>query len=138
MKDALGHGSNGRGYRGKYPNRLNEIAGHKRGTVRVRTNAGEKFFIHAKDTGGVMPKLGSDISTHPYAERISDNASAATSLASGPKSAPAPVHDSMANKRDARLAKNEEIRTANRQRMAANAKKPKVFMTGYAMNGKGS
>jgi hypothetical protein len=90
MKDAKGHGSNG--YRGKYPGRIGQISGVKRGTVMVRTNAGDKYHIHAKDTGGVMPKLGSDISSHPYAQSLAD---AADILASGPKSAPAPVHSAM-------------------------------------------
>jgi hypothetical protein len=47
-------------YRGKYPERINQVYGHGAGVV-VRTNNGKRYFISAKNTGGYMPKPGDDI-----------------------------------------------------------------------------
>lgn len=87
-KDALGHGSDAHGagvaaavpnkatmYRGKYPGRINEVAGGNgkpgngpaRGEVWVKTNGGDRYSIMAHNTGGVMPKGGEDISSYPHA-----------------------------------------------------------------------
>lgn len=97
-KDALGHGS----YSGKYPNKIRDVGSiGQRGVVRATTNAGEHYDIHARDTGGLMPKPGEDIGKHPYAARVGgpSNPQAASELASGAKSAPIPTHDSMGTPR---------------------------------------
>jgi hypothetical protein len=97
-KDALGHGS----YSGKYPNKIRDVGSiGQRGVVRATTNAGEHYDIHARDTGGLMPKPGEDIGKHPYAARVGgpSNSQAASQLASGAKSAPIPTHDSMGTPR---------------------------------------
>lgn len=97
MKDAQGHGSNPRGYRGKYPDRIHTVSGmHERGLAHVRTNGGDKFYIRAKNTGGVMPKPGEDMNQYPHAEPLGpSNTKAADALASGAKSDPVPIHDGM-------------------------------------------
>jgi hypothetical protein len=99
MKDQLGHGSNPRGYRGKYPNKIQSVGSlsGQRGVMRVTTNAGERFDIHGRDTGGMMPRPGEDIGNHPYAARVGgpNNSDAASQLASGAKSETVPVHDGM-------------------------------------------
>lgn len=69
-KDTKGHGSNGRGYRGKYPNKIREVHGMQgvyRGAAFVKTNAGARHLIHASTTGGMMPRTGHDISLYPGA-----------------------------------------------------------------------
>lgn len=54
-----------RKYRGKYPNNICEVSGTKvRGRMLVKTNNGGYYFIDAKDTDGLMPKLG--VGVHSY------------------------------------------------------------------------
>ncbi len=51
-------------YRGKYPSRIMEVSSHGRGKVVVYTNSGERFEFSARDTGGIMPKPGEEISVY--------------------------------------------------------------------------
>jgi hypothetical protein len=108
MKDAQGHGSNGRGkYRGKYPNKIRAVSGGSggHGFAMVETNSGERRSVHAKDTGGMYPKLGSDLNDYKHTSpddyrSAQADSQAARALANGhPKSTVVGPHSAMAGSR---------------------------------------
>lgn len=99
-KDPKGHGSNGRGYRGKYPDKIREVHGMQgvyRGHAFVKTNGGGRHLIDAKSTNGQMPRTGHDISKYPGAVPApSSDEMAAKQLAAGHSKSGLPVtHDAM-------------------------------------------
>jgi len=51
-------------YSGKYPNRIKSVGSagehYGRGTVSVRVNDGRVFIVTARETGGVMPRVGDE------------------------------------------------------------------------------
>lgn len=48
-------------YTGKYPWRIKQVSGIRRGVVVVTSNDGRTAEVSAKDTGGRMPEIGDDI-----------------------------------------------------------------------------
>jgi hypothetical protein len=144
MKDARGHGSNARGamplkghdYHTKSDSELrfitkdaSEAAKNMQGMGNGRAEG--KYLDQANDAQTVLGYRARGGS------RVSSDADAARTLASGPKSAPAPVHDSMASgeRRENRLAKNAAVRAANKEKFSKNRR---TFgpITFQAMNGR--
>lgn len=107
MKDARGHGSNGRGGRLAKP-----IPGHP---FHKKTDAELRYIAKdAAEAGRNAAAMGDDRGVNKYADQVADAASvagyrsrgglsdhpdavAARALASGLKSAPVPVHEGMAH-----------------------------------------
>lgn len=100
MKDSQGHGSNGRGYRGKYPNKIRAVSGGSggHGFALVETNSGERRSVHAKDTGGMYPKMGADLNDYKHTSADDYRSAQADSMAARqmaqghPKSAVVDTH----------------------------------------------
>lgn len=113
MKDAKGHGSNGRG--GRLAKPIPGHAFHKKSDAELRY-----IMKDASEAGRNAQEMGSDQGVNKYADQVNDaatvlgyrarggsqdmpepsNAAAAAALASGPKSAPAPVHDGASGRSD--------------------------------------
>ena len=57
-----------------YPNKIKEIRPEGKGHVIVRLHSGERYHVHASETGGVIPKMGSrlDTSQHRMVEGINE------------------------------------------------------------------
>jgi len=107
-KDAKGHGSNGRGYRGKLPNKIREVHGMQgayRGYAFVKTNGGGRHLIHASATGGKMPRVGQSIGDFSAAEIApSSDEMAAKQLAAGHSKSGLPItHTAMGGDRVRRI-----------------------------------
>lgn len=97
-KDARGHGSNPRGYRGNHPDKIKTVHGAGVGIAHAVTHSGNRYRIRAADGVDQYMHLrsGKSIKDYPKAEPVpANNAQAASQLASGPKSAPAPIHEAM-------------------------------------------
>lgn len=113
MKDALGHGSNGRGGRTAKP-----IPGHP---YHGKSDAELRYIMKdASEAGKNAQEMGNDRGVNKYADQVNDaatvlgyrarggsqdtpepsNAAAARAMASGPKSAPVPTHDGTYSGRD--------------------------------------
>ncbi len=50
-----------RKYQGKYPGRIKTVSSNGKGVAIVYTNDGRRYEIKAKDTKGIMPKPGQEI-----------------------------------------------------------------------------
>lgn len=55
-----------RKYRGQYPTRICSISNVAQGVALIETNEGGKYFLHARDSAGKLPKLGEDIYAHRF------------------------------------------------------------------------
>lgn len=129
MKDALGHGSNS-----------HEIIDTKNGNRVVSQHSSHRKALNATNKleptpKGQMPKGGWQYQIRPIAqsatvklEQGSQDAMARASLASGPKSAAAPVHDSMqaasrafSDQTSVMRAKNQSDASYIAQRLTENA-----------------
>jgi hypothetical protein len=116
MKDALGHGSNGRGSMKK------PLPGHP---YHSKSDAELRYIIKdASEAGKNAQEMGSERGVSKYADQVNDaatilgyrarsggqpeasNADAARALASGPKSKAAPIHGGMRNPADEFVVRN--------------------------------
>lgn len=119
MKDAKGHGSNSRGYDGPPEPQSKQHMARQAAKAANSPNSWEARYGTKADRDRLSAEAinaGVDAGfKSSRAEAGLTNASAASALASGPKSAPAPVHDSMHSSLNAWGQTSETAKAARKQ-----------------------